>query len=157
MQVDYDILNTYLKMVSLISSYYSQPKDKNKKQVSIYHAVKAMELIFAPHYQMVSGFYCWVSELEGDSTKGVKISKSFHSWLAVRASPALIVDVVPLCQPSNLKSPILVMVHQDKGGRHNFGYFPNSKIKITVPKVNLSIDTDNAVDLFEAMMRKPGI
>lgn len=157
MQVHQDVLSSYLKMVRLISVYYSQPKDKNKKQVSIYHAVKAMEQIFAPHYQLVSGFYCWVSGLEDNPTKGGKITTCFHSWLSVCTSPAVIIDVVPLCQPSNLKSPIFVMIHQDKSGRHNFGYFPSPKIKISTPKVKLAVDIDNAVDIFEEIMRKQGI
>lgn len=145
-----DVHSSYQRMVRLVS-LWSQLDHEGVNLPGVYQVVKALELIFAPHFETVSGFYSWVTVFNPILHTEHEIVATPHAWLKPCNGEGVIVDVVPLCQPANMKVPIFVVTGRAPRG-NTFGYFACEVTTQKPPTVVLSKGIETLVDRFEAII-----
>ena len=142
-------------MVKLIA-LYSATHYKNPN-VGIYQVVKALELIFHPHFHMATGSYSWVESLSDGDGKSHQVASIPYAWLVVNELDSVIIDAMPFSQPANLKVPVLVMLKQKDGNLRNFGYFSGPLPNGGPERRKLLSGVKRTVNIFEDILRREGI
>jgi hypothetical protein len=108
--------------IAFIANRYSIDHFK-PEEVSSPESVGIIVSVFADMYptyfSFSCGVYCSVSSISRDE-KGdnpeqltVALSRFRHSWLTMKNSHNVIVDVLPLSQPTNFKTPSFIIVDSD--------------------------------------------
>ncbi len=138
-------------MVKLISFFSAEEGYKQGKKPGTFQIVRAVELIFAPHFELVTGRYSWVSS----EKNGLPVcQRSRHAWLTLRGNKRLILDVMPLYQPANMKVPTFVNL-TTAPTLDRRGYIEE---KIVIPSnlvFGVTSDIEALVDRFTAVMSQP--
>lgn len=149
MEVHRDVLASYLKMVKLISLWSSEEGSKKGQKHGVFQVVRAVELIFAPHFLLATGRFSWISM----EKHGLPVCQTTrHAWLTLPGNDELLLDVLPQHQPSNMKVPMFISLASHP--RDTKGYFPE-KIR-TPPDMLLGVtrDTEELADVLIAMMNR---
>ena len=151
MQVRRDVLVSYQKIVKLISRFSAEEGHKQGKKPGTFQIVRAIELIFAPHFELVTGRYSWVSS----ERNGLPVCRtSRHAWLALRGNKGLILDVVPPYQPANIKVPTFVGL-TTLPTLDSRGYIEEKIVTPSKLVFGVTSDIEALVDKFTAAMSQP--